>query len=557
MSRKLLKAGPREIVSGLHPGLQDESVPLWENGSNIMFEDAAAKPGPGQSPLFVRSSFLPGTGVLATTGLMTTQDANAPGLIWGDREHLFRGVEMPITEDVTRLSGNYTGTDQDQWSIVQFGHLVLATNGVDPVQYLAADADNFVDIDTVSDLPSTFRCQLLAKLGAYIIALNTDNDAAEYRWCDEDDPLTWIPAATNSARDIQMRELNSGVIAVVPLARGLAAIGKNAIRFISYIGPPFYFGDTNLIGNIGAVSKYAVVEAGRILYGFGPDGIWASDGTAFNYIDQPAIHKYIYTDNLDIDRMPMVSSWNDSDNSMLYFSFPTTDGVGRTVGWDYKHSLWTIVDFWRPAATDGGAWQIPITLDAFGNVWGQGVRGQPMIGDPSPVVIYEAAGIVVTYDCGLYDEFFYDGWAQYGNMAYGQSPGTRPDYAYGNAQLFLTTAGGTVLDLSSAIDTAAAWILTKALDFGAPRKVKFIDTVLFSISNREAQTNLALKIYGSDDEDGPFTLLDTIMVADDAVANTDPPGFKFFKFRFYDAAIVERWQLGKFEVWGEFGGDEF
>jgi hypothetical protein len=404
MTERLFKAGPQEVVSGLHPGVQNQSIPLWETGRNVLFEDAAIKPGPGQSPLFENLGNLPGIGVLATTGLLTTQNENDPGLIWGDREGLYRGVQIPNTVDVTRVSGVYTGTDEDQWSMVQFGRLTLATNGVDPVQYLAVDGSNFVDIDTVSDLDSTFRCRLLAKLGPYIIALNTDNDAREYRWCHEDSPLIWTPLATNHARDIQMRELNSSIVGIVPLAAGLAVIGRNSIRLIRYIGPPFFFGDTHLIGNVGAMSKYAVVESGRILYGFGPDGIWASDGTSFEYIDQPSMHKYVYDDTLDVDRAAMVATWADADNSMIYFSYPTIDGDGQTVGWDYKHRLWSLHAYWRMAATNGETWQIPITLDIGGNVWGQGVRGQPTVSDPTPLAITNG----VAYSWG------------YGHLGYGQ-----------------------------------------------------------------------------------------------------------------------------------------
>jgi hypothetical protein len=68
---------------------------------------------------------------------------------------------------------------------------------------------------------------------------------------------------------------------------------------------------------------------------------------------------------------------------------------------------------------------------------------------------------------------------------------------------------------------------------------------------------MVIELYGCDDEDGPFTLLDTVNVAEEPVFYTDPPGQKYFKLRFYDPVISDRWQLTQFEIWGEFGGDEF
>jgi hypothetical protein len=129
--------------------------------------------------------------------------------------------------------------------------------------------------------------------------------------------------------------------------------------------------------------------------------------------------------------------------------------------------------------------------------------------------------------------------------------------AIGATSLFLTTSGGTVLNLGTAIDASFAWIQTKALNFDQIRQPKFLESLIYNISNRTTQTNLVIQVYGSDEEEENFTLLDTIDVDEGSVAYTDPPGYKYFKFRIYDEVIVERWRLSNLEVWGEFGGDEF
>lgn len=410
MSKKLLDAEGDIIVSGVHPGLPNKRVPLWARSSGILFEDGAVKPAPGQSPLFAKLHFHRGNGVIATTGLFAGQGESDPGLIWATQYEIYAGFEVPSCYIASRETPAYTGAPGDQWSFVQFGRIVLGTNGVDEVQYLAPDATYFVDLSTVSDMPSTFRCAILAKLGAYIIAFNTDNSSTEYRWCSEDDVTVWIPAATNSARDMQIRELNSAIVAVVPFASGLAIVGRNAIRVTAFVGPPFFFPNNHLLGNIGATSKGSVVESGRIIYGFGPDGIWATDGTGFEYIDQPSMHKYVYDETYDVDRSEEVVTWADADNNMIYFSYPSIDGLGKTVGWDFRQKLWSQFDFWRTAATTGETWQIPITLDDRGNIWGQGVRGQPSVGDPTPMAMRD--GQIYVWGFG-YMGYGQDVWGGY------------------------------------------------------------------------------------------------------------------------------------------------
>ena len=123
--------------------------------------------------------------------------------------------------------------------------------------------------------------------------------------------------------------------------------------------------------------------------------------------------------------------------------------------------------------------------------------------------------------------------------------------------MFLTLHSGGVLNLGTAIETATAWIQTKPLDFGQNSFVKFLEKVLYSIRDRKDSPNLVLEISGSDDEEGPFLLLDTIDVSLEDPGFTDPPGQRYFILKFTDAAVGVRWALHAFEVHGEMGGEEF
>lgn len=116
---------------------------------------------------------------------------------------------------------------------------------------------------------------------------------------------------------------------------------------------------------------------------------------------------------------------------------------------------------------------------------------------------------------------------------------------------------GNKVNVGTAIDTTAAYVETKALDFSRVDLVKYLDRIISHVTGRVNQTNLRLLIYGSDSEDGPFTLLDTIDISQNDPGYTDPPGFRFYKFRWEDSFVKERWRLHGFEAWGEFGGDEF
>lgn len=125
------------------------------------------------------------------------------------------------------------------------------------------------------------------------------------------------------------------------------------------------------------------------------------------------------------------------------------------------------------------------------------------------------------------------------------------------AMLLTIQATGAVLNLATSIDSATCFIETKALDMGEVHFTKLLDQIVSHISNRADQDNMLLAIFGSDDEDGPFILVDTIALPQVDPGNIRPPAHKYFKLRYIDNGILQRWHLHGFTIFGEIGGEEF
>ena len=68
---------------------------------------------------------------------------------------------------------------------------------------------------------------------------------------------------------------------------------------------------------------------------------------------------------------------------------------------------------------------------------------------------------------------------------------------------------------------------------------------------------MTLQIFGSDDENGPFMLLDTLDLSLEDPGYTDPPGARYYQLKYEDIAVRERWRLHGFDVYGEPGGEEW
>jgi len=130
-------------------------------------------------------------------------------------------------------------------------------------------------------------------------------------------------------------------------------------------------------------------------------------------------------------------------------------------------------------------------------------------------------------------------------------------HAFGALSILYTTVGGEETSLGSALGTLEASIETKALNIGKDKFTYFIDQVTTHLEDNIELQSMVLEIYGSEEEDGPFTLLDTIDLSLEDPGFTDPPGMRYYKLIYRDPAVSGRWKLHGFDVYGEPGGEEY
>lgn len=416
---KMLELKGDIIHSGVHPGIPNQQVPLWTSSNNIVFRDQSAKVSGAQVPLFDK---FPGT-VGPGTGVMALNNEGLPALVWGTRTRLYIGVAPPVSKDASRPAG-YGGVIDDQWSFVQYGKVVLATNGVDEPQicpdFTITDPvfEDLYSYTGVVGLNADFRTHILRSAGAHIIAFNneytTEKINYEYRWCSEDDFLAWAPISTNSARDIQLRDLDSDIVAVVELGQVLVVFGRDQVHAVAYAGAPFFFPNQHLLSNIGAIGHGSVVPVGRMIYGMDTHGIYVLDGTSYQYVDSPSIHSYIFEQQLDTTRLGTVVAWADQNEEMVYFSIPVKsrpDG-GFTLGFNYKSGAWSLFDWYRTAASSGGIWGHPIVLDETGRVWGQTSTAAGIVTSGSPLLMKDELHVQWAYGSHGYGEGGYGGHSE-------------------------------------------------------------------------------------------------------------------------------------------------
>lgn len=196
---------------------------------------------------------------------------------------------------------------------------------------------------SLSDMDVT-TVKIFKNMGPHILGFNTDISSKEFIWCDADDPDTWVAASDNLAGQLEIRELQSPIKAVVPLGSRLAVYGTDQMFLVNYLANDLVFGYQAALNGIGAVSKKAVVPVGRQNYGLSQQGFFVTDGASFQYIDEPAIRTY-FTENSNKAQLTKAIAFHDEAHTQVRWYFPTsTSSNAGGVSYNYATKTWSIVD---------------------------------------------------------------------------------------------------------------------------------------------------------------------------------------------------------------------
>lgn len=354
-----------ELASGLHPSAGEEQVPFWLTGRNVDFYERGVASAKGFNAPFVTAGSTPIRGMAQqlTSGL--TQ-----ALFYGNQTTIYRW--NAVTEDV--VGSGYTGqVDGDLndpvtvWSMDQWGNFVFATNGVDAPQiYKGTSFADWTESDA-SPLPFTTAEIVLAR-GPHALVLNTSNGFNWVEWSDEDDVEDWTPVAENAAGNLVIRELDSPIVAAVPLGEAIAVYGREQMFLLRYLGAPFYFGYTPVLSGFGPVSKAAVVTVGRRNYGFGRGGLWVTDGAQYEELGRNSVHEYLQQ-NVNWTQAGKVVGYHDEEFNRVVWSYPTGSENDECVSFDYKRGRFSFNDYGRTSFLRREVFKWPVAADASGNVY--------------------------------------------------------------------------------------------------------------------------------------------------------------------------------------------
>ncbi len=250
--------------------------------------------------------------------------------------------------DMSRASG-YSLGEENTWDFDKFNEFVIAANGVDAMQSLAAGALTFVDITAA---PVAHHVSVV---GSFLVAGATDNDNTRIHWSAAGNPLDWPLLGSVTADSVQsgarvLNTLGGPIQAIVGGETGVV-MQEKAISTMRYVGGSVVFQIENLPKVQGLLAKHAWIKVGNIVYFIARDGFYAFDGTSAQPIGEDQVNNFFLTD-VNSSFLYRIQATTDPNDNTIIFNYPNTSSSGAPNAqliYNYSTQRWA-------RATDSNTW---------------------------------------------------------------------------------------------------------------------------------------------------------------------------------------------------------
>jgi len=283
-----------------------------------------------------------------------------------------------------------TSSELRTWSHDNFGE-DLIINPVDGAIYYWDRTNNLttraVLLNTLSgtktSIPTIAKQVMVSDIDRHVIAfgcdgLNSSNTANDgngtqdpllIRFSDQENPLVWYPAATNTAGDLRIGS-GSKFVQAVETKREILVYTDTSLHSLRFIGPPFTFGIQQLASNITIVSSKAAVAVEDAVFWMGNDNFYLYSGQT-----QPipcTVRDKVFLD-FDYEQEEKVIAGVNSQWGEVFWFYPSLSnslgngGTGENdkyVVYNYIEKVWYFGSLSRTAWMDRGLRTYPLAASA-------------------------------------------------------------------------------------------------------------------------------------------------------------------------------------------------
>lgn len=260
-------------------------------------------------------------------------------------------------------SGSFVASEQLRlWSHDNFGEDLLINPRDGGIYYYdrtdgnAGRAENLATQVGANNVPTIAVCIMTSDVDRHVIAFGCNNvgsavqDRLLVRWSSQEDPLDWLPTATNTSGDLRIG-IGSGILKAVHARQEILVWTDISLHSMQFIGPPYTFGIDTLSANVSLISPDSVAVSGDMVFWMGTKNFYVYSGRV-----EPlpcTVLDYVFNSLNYAQRFKITAGTNKLFNEVWWF-YPSAASQenDRYVVYNYKDGTWYFGTMARTAWLD-------------------------------------------------------------------------------------------------------------------------------------------------------------------------------------------------------------
>lgn len=247
---------------------------------------------------------------------------NAAHMYAGDATKLYE-LEAGVWTDRSNVGGFTTATSTTRWRFATFGDRVLATNGLDDIQYIDAStaATTFADL-----AGSPGVAKFVATYGEFVFLGALGSNGMSIKWSAIGDSAGWTPGVNLS--DEQEFADGGNITGFATTQAALYVFQEKCIRRVLFVGGDVIMQIDKLVEKIGCIEPNSLVQYGQRCFFLDEDGVCMWD-----FESQPisiGLEKFTqwWLDDSERTAWPYMSAAIDPRNQVLALGYVSTSNGG-------------------------------------------------------------------------------------------------------------------------------------------------------------------------------------------------------------------------------------
>jgi len=252
------------------------------------------------------------------------------------------------------------------------GALINVSGAGTGTSYIAPNAYLLSEFGDATDVPIVQNYLLVSDINRFVFAFGcndygaTSEDPMLIRWCDQEDPYNWTPAATNQAGSLNLSR-GSQIITAIQARQEVLVWTDSALYSLQYVGAPVVWGSQILGDNISIVGPNAVAYAVGAAFWMGKDKFYSYNGTVSTL--NCDLRQYVFSDINTSQYSQIFAGTNEGFNEIWWFyCSAASTTIDRYVIYNYVENIWYYGNLDRTAWLDSGILDYPLAATYSNNL---------------------------------------------------------------------------------------------------------------------------------------------------------------------------------------------